>query len=57
MAKVFKKFKNTITASFQDKTVRKSLKKRENKNYHFVLFQHDAEEIVQKKKGKKIQKI
>ena len=31
IAKVFKKFKNTITASFQDKTVRKRLKKREIK--------------------------
>ena len=42
IAKVFKKFKNTITASFHDKTVRKRLKKRENKNYRFVSFQQDA---------------
>ena len=58
IAKLFKKFKTTITASFQDKTVRKRLKKRENKNYRFVSFQHDAYEIIQKKKiGKQIQKI
>ena len=42
IVKVFKKFKNTITASFQDKTVRKRLKNRENKNYRFVSFQQDA---------------
>ena len=42
IAKLFKKFKNTITASFQDKTAWKRLKKRENKNYRFVSFLHDA---------------
>ena len=42
IAKNFKKFKNTITASFQAKTGWKWLKKRENKNYRFVSFLHDA---------------
>ena len=36
--KIAKKFKNTITASFQAKTCWKRLKKRENKNYRFVSF-------------------
>ena len=39
-------------ASFQAKIGWKRLKKRENKNYSFVSFQHDAEEIIQKKKQK-----
>ena len=38
IAKIFKKIKNTITASFQAKTGWKRLKKRENKNYRFVSF-------------------
>ena len=42
ISKIIKKFKNTITTSFQDKTAWKMLKKRENKNYHFVSFLHDA---------------
>ena len=40
--KIGKKLKNTITASFQDETAWKSLKKRANKNYRFVSFLHDA---------------
>ena len=40
--KIFKKFKNTITTSFQEKTAWKRLKKRENKNYRFVSFLHNA---------------
>ena len=44
-------------ASFQAKTGWKRLKKRENKNYRFVSFLHDAQEIIKKKIGKKIQKI
>ena len=42
IAKLFKKFKHTVTASLQDKTAWKRLKKRENKNYRFVSFLHDA---------------
>ena len=42
IAKIFKKFKNTIRASFQAKTGWKRVKKRENKNYRFVSFLHDA---------------
>ena len=43
IAKIFKKFKHTITASFQDKTAWKRLKKRENKNYRFVSFLPDGQ--------------
>ena len=39
-------------AAFQAKTGWKSLKKRENKNYRFVSFLHDAKEIIQKKQQK-----
>ena len=42
IAEIFKKFKNTITASFQAKTGWKRLKKRENKNYRFVSFLPDG---------------
>ena len=35
---IAKKLKNTIVASFQTKTGRKSLRKRENKNYPSVPF-------------------
>ena len=41
-SKIIQKIQNTITASFQDKTAWKRLKKRENKNYRFVSFLHDA---------------
>ena len=37
-----KKFEKAIMAAFQAKTDWKMLKKRENKNYRFVLFLHDA---------------
>ena len=39
-------------AAFQAKTDWKMLKKRENKNYHFVSFLSDAQEIIQKKQQK-----
>ena len=37
-----KKFKKTLLALVQAKTGWKMLKKRENKNYRFVSFLHDA---------------
>ena len=40
-ANKFKKLRNTIMASFQAKIGRKRQRKRENKNYRFVSFQHD----------------
>ena len=49
IAKIFKKFKNPVMASFQAKIVWKWLKKRENKNYRFVSFRTDALEKIQKK--------
>ena len=42
IAKTFKKFKNTVVASFQAKIGRKWLGKRENKNYNSVSFLSDA---------------
>ena len=39
-------------AEFQAKTGWKRLKKRENKNYCFVSFRHDAKEIIKKKQQK-----
>ena len=36
IAKKFKKLKNTVVASFQEKIGRKMLRKRENKNYPSV---------------------
>ena len=36
IAKKFKKFKNSVVASFQAKIGRKWLRKRENKNYPYV---------------------
>ena len=38
IAKKFKKLKKTIMASFQDKIGWKTQRKRENKNFRFVLF-------------------
>ena len=38
IAKIFKKLKNLVIASFQAKIGWKRLKKRENKNYRFVSF-------------------
>ena len=40
--KKFQKIKKPFMVSFQPKIGWKRLKKRENKNYRFVLFQHDA---------------
>ena len=42
IAKKFEKLKNTIMASFQAKIGWKSIRKRENKNYHYVSFLPDA---------------
>ena len=42
IAKNFKKLKNPVMASFQAKIGWKRLKKRENKNYRFILFLPDA---------------
>ena len=56
MAKIFKKQKNTITASFQGKIGWKKLRKEENKNYRYVSFHPDGEEKIPKRQ-KKIQKI
>ena len=43
IAKIFKKLKNHVTASFQAKIVWKRLKKRENKSYRFVSFLLDGQ--------------
>ena len=43
IAKVFKKSKNIILASFQAKIGWKKLKKRVNKNYRFVSFLPDGQ--------------
>ena len=43
IAKVFKKLKNLVMASFQAKIVWKRLKNGENKNYRFVSFLHDGQ--------------
>ena len=43
IAKIFKKLKNLVIASFQAKIVWKRLKKRDNKNYRFVSFLHDGQ--------------
>ena len=40
--KKFKNLKNTIMASFQAKIGWKTMRKRENKNYHYVTFLPDA---------------
>ena len=42
IAKKFKKFQNTIMASFQAKIRWKRLRKRENKNYRSPSFLHEA---------------
>ena len=42
IAKKFKKFQNTIMASFQAKIGWKRQRKRENKIYRSVSFLHDA---------------
>ena len=55
-AKIYKKLKITIVASFQAKTGRKRLRKRENKNYPSVPFYPRHERKFQKN-NKKIKKI
>ena len=47
--KIAKKFKNTITASFQAKIGWKMLRKIENKNYRYVSFLPDGKEKIPKK--------
>ena len=42
IAKKFEKLNNTIMASFQAKIGWKNMRKRENKNYHYVSFLPDA---------------
>ena len=42
IVKKFKGLKNTILASFQAKIGWKTMRKRENKNYHSVPFLHDT---------------
>ena len=42
IAKKFKNLKNTIMALFQGKIGWKRIRKRENKNYHYVSFLSDA---------------
>ena len=49
IAKKFKKLKNTFRPSFHAKTCWKMQKKRENKNYCFVSFLHDAEDKIREK--------
>ena len=44
-------------ASFQAKIDWKGMRKRENKNYSFVLFLPDAKFKIPKKNAKKFQKI
>ena len=52
-AKKKKKLKNTIMASFAAKIVWTRPRKRENKNYRFVLFLPDALQKIPKKKKQK----
>ena len=42
IAKKFKNLKNAIMASFQAKLGWKRMRKRENKNYHYVSFLPDT---------------
>ena len=42
ITKKFEKLKNTVMASFQAKLGWKRMRKRENKNYHYVSFLPDA---------------
>ena len=42
IAKKFKNLKNAIMASFQAKLGWKRMRKRENKNYHYVSFLPEA---------------
>ena len=52
MAKKFKKLKNTIMTSFQAKMGWKMMRKRENKNYHYVTFLPDAKFKIPTKQQK-----
>ena len=56
MAKIFKKFKNIITASFQAKTVWERPRKRENKKYRSDQFLPNPEQRIPKKQKKKKKK-
>ena len=49
IAKIFKKLKNTIMASFYGKIGWKGQRKRENKNYRYVSFLPDEQEKFPKK--------
>ena len=49
IAKILKKLKNPVMASFQAKIVWKRLKKRGNKNYRFVSIQLDGQQKIPKK--------
>ena len=49
IAKKFKKIKNTVTYSFQAKIGLKKMRKRENKNNHFVFFLPNAKMKIPKK--------
>ena len=52
IAKKFKNLKNSIMASFQAKIGWKWVRNRENKNYHYVSFQPDAQQKIPKKQQK-----
>ena len=57
IAKKFKKLKNTIMTSFQAKIGWKTQRKRENKNFSFVLFRsYTTRNKKFEKNSKKIQK-
>ena len=49
IAKNFKNLKNAIMASFQAKIGWKRMRKRENKNYHYVSFLTEAYLKITKK--------
>ena len=49
IAKIFKKLKNPIMASFHGKIGRKGQRKRENKNYRYVSFLPDGKDKIPKK--------
>ena len=49
IAKIFKKLKNTIMASFRGKIGWKGQRNRENKNYRYVSFLPDGQEKIRKK--------
>ena len=52
IVKKFKKLKNTIMASLQAKIGWKCMRNSENKNYHYVSFQPDAQLKIPKKQQK-----